>query len=523
MPKKAKTPPGQRLGKEEEDILKRLSVNEKKVLVALKGAPETTAEELLRPSGLSKTQEVVNAANWLVTKGLAKVKEEAEIHVRLDEEGRRHAQSGLPERRAVQGLAETDHDRATIQELVATGAVDKDEAGILIGWLKRKGWANVEKKAEGLELVLTEKGRDPQPGGDEELLEHLLAGERRVDEIDEKAYKDLKGRKGILLERQATTRYYTLTQLGTTLAESGITIEEGIGQLDPDILATGAWREKELRPYAVDMHVPTASGGKPHPMTLLIEEIREVFVSMGFQEIATDYIENAFWNMDVLFIPQGHPAREMQDTFYLQHPTKRQDDPGLLEAIRHVHEDGGDTGSTGWGGTWSQDEAERTLLRTHTTVGTIRYLHENPDKACKVFSIGRVFRKETMDATHLPEFHQIEGIIKEPTANFRSLVGILRTFYKRMGFEDVRLRPAYFPYTEPSMEVEVKHAGGWMELGGAGIFRPEVTQPIGVKDPVCAWGLGLERLAMMRFQLDDIRDIYLSDVDWLRGAPLRQR
>ncbi len=507
----------------EQETLKRLSGNEKKVLLALKDHPGATADELVEPTGFEKAQEVVNAANWLVTKGLVAVDEETRLHARLAEEGKSHAQNGLPERRVVDALAKIDGGRASLQQLVADGAIAKTESGIVIGWLKRKGWAQLEKGEEGPEVVLTQKGRKSEPGQDEKLLETLASGEHPVDSLDEKAYKELKSRKGILVEREASTRRYTLNDAGRRLAESGIQVDDEVGQLTPEMLATGAWRDQALRPYDVDMHVPTPSGGKPHPLNLLIDEIREVFVAMGFQEIATDYIENAFWNMDVLFIPQGHPAREMQDTFYLDHPGRRPAPENLAAVIQDVHETGGGLGSTGWGGQWSREESERTLLRTHTTVGTIRYLHDHPEEPCKVFSIGRVFRKETMDATHLPEFHQIEGIIKEPTANFRSLVGILRTFYKRMGFEDVRLRPAYFPYTEPSMEVEVKHAGSWMELGGAGIFRPEVTQPIGVKEPVCAWGLGLERLAMMRFNLADIRDIYLSDVDWLRSAPLRQR
>ncbi|MCD6461277.1 MAG: phenylalanine--tRNA ligase subunit alpha, partial [Thermoplasmata archaeon] len=174
--------------------------------------------------------------------------------------------------------------------------------------------------------------------------------------------------------------------------------------------------------------------------------------------------------------------------------------------------------SRGWEYDWSRKEAERAVLRTHTTVNTIRYLYEHPDEPCKVFSIERVFRNESIDATHLPEFYQIEGIVMEPGANFRMLIGLLKEFYKRLGFEEVRVRPAYFPYTEPSMEVEVRFKDTWLELGGSGIFRPEVTLPLGVKHPVLAWGLGLERLTMMRLGLSDLRDLYISDVDMLRRA-----
>ena len=153
-------------------------------------------------------------------------------------------------------------------------------------------------------------------------------------------------------------------------------------------------------------------------------------------------------------------------------------------------------------------------------MNTIQYLAQNPTDPCRVFAIDRVFRKESIDRTHLPEFHQIEGIIMEPGANLGMLVSTLKTFYAKMGYPEVRVRPAYFPYTEPSLEVEVKWRGKWLELGGAGIFRPEVTEPLGIKDPVCAWGMGLERLAMLVLGLDDIRQLYISDLEWLRNQPI---
>ena len=255
-------------------------------------------------------------------------------------------------------------------------------------------------------------------------------------------------------------------------------------------------------------------------MQSLIERIRSIFLEMGFSEISGDYVQTAGWNMDALFIPQDHPAREMQDTFYLDDPASMDIEQARLEQWRSIHEHGGDTGSTGWGGKFSDEVAKSCLLRTHTTVNTIRHLAERPDEPCRVFAVGRVFRKESIDRTHLPEFHQIEGIIMEPEANLPMLVTTLKTFYEKMGYPEVRVRPAYFPYTEPSLEVEVKWRGEWLELGGAGIFRPEVTEPLGCKWPVCAWGMGLERLAMLVLGLDDIRQLYISDLEWLRQQPI---
>jgi phenylalanyl-tRNA synthetase alpha subunit len=288
--------------------------------------------------------------------------------------------------------------------------------------------------------------------------------------------------------------------------------------------------EAELRPYDVKAFAPAAYPGKRHPVQDIVEKIRRIFLDMGFHEIGGHLARTAFWNLDALFIPQDHPAREMQDTFYLTEPRRvplrgtgalaDELDGDVVDAIGTVHRDGGETGSTGWGQAWSEEEASQVLLRTHTTVDTISHLARHPGAPQRIFEVGRVFRKERLDATHLPEFHQVEGIVVEEGANLDMLVGLLRTFYVKMGFEDVRVRPAYFPYTEPSLEVEALYNDEWLELGGAGIFRPEVTQPLGVEHPVLAWGLGLERLAMMVLGLEDIRELYMSDVDWLRNAPL---
>ena len=225
--------------------------------------------------------------------------------------------------------------------------------------------------------------------------------------------------------------------------------------------------------------------------------------------------------MDVLFTAQDHPARELHDTFYLSNPDKidLSDDSELVDVIKQVHENGWKTGSRGWGYRWSLEEAQKTLLRTHTTVNTIRRISQNPELPFKLFSIGRVFRNEAMDSTHLPEFMQIEGIVCEEGANFDMLCALLKEFYSRMGIPRIRIRPSYYPYTEPSADVEIFFNEQWMELGGSGIFRPEVTEPLGVHEPVLAWGFGLERLAMPVWGLKDIRDIYISDIDWLKKMP----
>jgi phenylalanyl-tRNA synthetase alpha chain len=249
-----------------------------------------------------------------------------------------------------------------------------------------------------------------------------------------------------------------------------------------------------------------------------IEKIRRIFLSMGFTEIQGDFVLPAFWNFDALFQPQDHPARDQLDTFYLSNPSKMPlPDERVVRRVAEVHETGGSTGSTGWRYPWNRAEAERAVLRSHTTPITLRWLGEHPEPPQKAFIIGRVFRPDAIDVTHLPEFHQIEGVVMEDGANLAQLIGIIEEFYRRLGFARAKFRPGYFPYTEPSMEPEAQRPDGrWMELGGSGIFRPEVTAPFGLKAPVLAWGLGLERVIMAIEGISDIRQLYLSDLDWLR-------
>jgi phenylalanyl-tRNA synthetase alpha chain len=268
---------------------------------------------------------------------------------------------------------------------------------------------------------------------------------------------------------------------------------------------------------------------------------------MGFAEVVSPMVESAFWNFDALFQPQDHPAREMQDTFYMRHPAttplpgegreqgagsteKNEGSSGssllaprsLLDNVRRTHEDGWETGSEGWGYTWSPDRSRQVVLRTHTTAATIRALAANPNPPGKFFCVGWTYRNETISFKHLPVFHQVDGIIIDEEANLASLMGTLQEFYSKMGFGRVKFKPAFYPYTEPSVDVVVymESRGKWIEMGGAGIFRPEVTLPLGCKYPVLAWGLGIERLAMIRFGLSDIRELYGTNLGELEKVPL---
>jgi len=445
-------------------ILLELSSYEKKLLLTLdelggSGSPE----EILAKGGFKKLVEIMNASSWLRSKKLVEIKEDIKVKYYVDVEGEKFLKEGFPEKKAL-GFIIKQGGTTSLRDLGSV--LDKNELTIAMG-------------------------------------------------------KDLLSRKKVIKEKEVVTSIIFLNDNGRKILEKGLEFKEEISQITPSVIKKGEWKNKVIRPYDIYAFSPAKHGGKPHPLMILINQIRQIFLEMGFEEIEGDFVESCFWCMDVLFIPQDHPARDMQDTFYCKNPSRLKiEDENFLKKIAEIHENGGMTSSEGWGYKFSVDESKKTILRTHTTVNTIRYLYKNPLPPSKVFSIGRVFRKENIDATHLPEFYQIEGIIHEENTNFRQLIGVLKEFYRRMGFEKIRFRPAYFPYTEPSMEVEVLWDGSWMELGGSGIFRPEVTEPIGIKNPVLAWGLGLERLAMLKLGLTDMRNVYISDLGWLKNNPL---
>lgn len=316
----------------------------------------------------------------------------------------------------------------------------------------------------------------------------------------------------------------TLVKPGRELDSVLKELSEEISSLTTEIIVSGIWRRKRFKKYDLNEKAFIAAPGKLHPMHELVREIREIFLSMGFVEATGPLIELAFVNFDMLFQPQDHPARDMQDTFYLKRPKYGNINYPeiIINQVKQTHEDGWITGSSGWGGEWSIAEARKLLLRTHTTSVSVRKVYELGESEAKIFSVGRVFRNETVDYKHLAEFMQVDGIVISKEGSVRELMGIIKEFYTKLGFKDIKFWPSYFPYTEPSLQpsIYVGKWGKWLELGGAGIFRPEVTYPLGVKWPVLAWGLGIERILMIKYDLNDIRVIYDNNLRWLRHIPI---
>ncbi len=486
--------------------------------------------ELAEELGVDQSR--VSAACFMRAEaGQVRVEERPEREFRLGPRGRAMA-GNFPERAVVEALAAQDGP-VPIGDLAGLTGLDKKEAGQSLRWLQKKGWA---RKEQG-KLVLLEAGRAAlrSEGPDERLVAFLAQrheeGAAGIEEselvaagIDLPAARALlAGRSGVVDERVRMRRFVSLTNAGRALWESGVQARKQVNQLTSELLVGGGWREVDLRPYDVRLESEPTFPGKSHPLVRVFQKTRRVFFELGFSEIVSPYVESSFWDFDALFQPQDHPAREMQDTFYIARPERcRLPDQEVVEAVRRTHEDGGDTGSVGWGYRWDRDLAARPVLRTHTTATTIRALAENPNPPRKVFCVGPVFRRETVDYKHLPMFHQVDGIIIDENASFATLLGTLRAFYTKMGFRKFQFRPGFFPYTEPSVEVFVwsEKKQDWVEMGGSGMFRPEVTEPFGCKTPVLAWGLGLERLAMFQYDLGSIGELYRARLSWLKETPL---
>jgi len=472
-----------------------LTLNEKRLLAALAKTGPKPADVPQVAAAMKATPEaVVQWAHLAMDNGLVRLDRIVATSYTYTEEGSAYRAAGLPETQLLKAIGDAGIPLAELQKHPAFK--------IGFGQLRKKGLITVA----GTQVTKT---TGASTAADESALADPGAAGARA--------KDLIKRK-LLTETESVRYTVTLTPAGATLAAQGFNLTEEIGTLTRDQILSGMWKNASLRKYDIHKLPKTVYPGKSHPYQRLIDEMRQILLEMGFTEMHGGIVQSAFWNFDALFQPQDHPAREMQDTFYLKEEAPL---PKGWELLRNMHEHGGETSSTGWGGKWNPDKAKQCVLRTHTTSLSIQYLVNHPEPPVKAFCIGRVYRREAIDPTHTPEFEQLEGIVMDKGVTFRHLLGFLKEFYQRMGFEDVRFRPGFFPYTEPSVEPEIYVDGlGWVEMGGAGVFRQEVTAPWGVTYPVLAWGLGVSRVAMFRLGLKDLRQLYQSDLEWIRNSPV---
>ena len=469
---------------------------------------------------------LMSAINDLIKYNLGDFKEKEVNQVLLNKEGESYLSKGLPERQLLSILLSNKIREINIPNFLKLSKLDKKIFYIGINYMKKNKWIAQSKVSDEIKILLIQ---DNFPESELEVVLKKFEDSSKLNYLDlsskEKENIDFLNKRKLIKKEKKIQREIILTEKAKKISFSQIKELKQVSKLTSEMITSGNWKNYNIKSFDISKPGPLLQSGKIHPMINLINEIREIFLSMGFTEIRGPIVESAFFNFDALFQPQDHPARELHDTFYLNKPkVAKLPQKKAIQAIKNTHENGGDSGSLGWGYEWDENIAKKTLLRTHTTATTIRRLAEyykNNDKPpIKVFSIDRVFRNEKLDKSHLAEFTQIEGIIIDENVNLSNLISIIKEFYRKIGFEKIITRPGFFPYTEPSMEISVYYdkLGKWLEMGGSGIFRPEVTYPWGIKNPtrVLAWGLGLERLAMLKFQRADIRDLYINPIKWLR-------
>jgi len=407
----------------------------------------------------------------------------------LTDEGKKYLTEGLPEKRLI--------------DLLKGGPIDfkkaKDQIegfSIALQWSKKNDWVEIK---DGNIQIANEPDKIPE----QEALVKVNKGE----EIDDNLVSILLKRKLIELERE------TLAKKAEKFVGKEVT------HLTPELIKTGKWKEVTLKPYNVEFVGKKIYPGKRQPYNQFLMKVRKKLAELGFVEMGGPLIETEFWNFDALFQAQNHPSRSWTETYSLKSP-KHGDLPEkkIVENVKATHENGWKTGSTGWGYKWDPRKAAQLMPRAHTTPCSARQLVDNPEIPGKYYALGRCFRPDVIDATHGIEFNQLEGIVIDQSLTFKNLLGLLKMFAIEVaGAEKVKFFTDYYPFTEPSAQLSAKHPDlGWIEFGGAGIFREELTKPLGIDAPVIAWGLGIDRLAMFKLGIKDIRYLFSQDLEWLR-------
>ncbi|MDD3263926.1 MAG: phenylalanine--tRNA ligase subunit alpha [Candidatus Nanoarchaeia archaeon] len=500
-------------------ITKSLSEDEKLVLKNFKTNQSYEIKDLIGDENQAKVQ---RAILWLSNKNLVTSEKSSFFQINLDENGVIFNKNGLPEENFLKFIKEKS---LTKEELINKG-LNQQEIGVSIGTLKKKGLMEMKQDGESQVFEITKNGLEYLKNDSLEYKFIKSNFPKKIEDLqpeEQFAFDNLFKRPKIVKKEEVKSNIITITDLGKEVIKNSYFDKELIGSLTKEMLQSKDYKGKDFKIYDLTSKVPSVYGGSLHPMTQVVNDVKSIFLKMGFKEMENSvWMESSFWCMDSMWIPQDHPAREVQDTFYLPYKSNLPNDKDLINKIKDVHENGGNTGSTGYGYKWDPEIAMKSLLRTHTTANSYRHFGKNKITIPgKYFYIGRVFRNETISWKNLPEFHQVEGFIIGEGLTIKHLMGAIKEFYAHMGVTKIRFKPTYNPYTEPSLEAYgyFEELGRWVELINSGIFRPESLAPYGINVPVIAWGLGLERLAMMKHSIKDIRKLIgtQTDVDFIRN------
>lgn len=463
------------------------------------------------------SQDVIANLNSLVSYDKIKYETLESIYYDITEEGKDILKKGSYELRLIQLLSDIGSlslkDKNFKTEDMSANEIKLGQAKAF-----RNGW--ITKTGEG-NLVIKDGAEVSQlPDVTKQQLE--LIEKNELETIDNKTIQDLKKRKLIL---QKKTISYKVTK-GSDFSVDLIKPET---EITSDMVTSGSYKDLKFKPLNFNSQGALPESGALHPLNKIKQEFRQIFFNMGFTEMPSNqYVESSFWNFDALYVPQQHPARDLQDTFYLKNPLTSDlpEDKKYIENIKAVHEQGA-FDSIGYRYNWKEDEAKKLVLRTHTTSISAAMLHKlaQDQKPARMFSIERVFRNEAVDATHLAEFHQVEGVLADYDITLGSLIKFMEDFFSKMGVENLKFKPTYNPYTEPSMEIFSWHEGlqKWVEIGNSGMFRPEMLESMGLPRglKVLGWGLSLERPTMIKYKVQNIRELlgHKVSLDFIEKNP----
>ncbi|SEW28175.1 phenylalanine--tRNA ligase subunit alpha [Natrinema salifodinae] len=487
-------------------------------------ADEATSVDALAAATDLPPETVTGAVFELEDEGLVAVTERVDETVAPTNEGRDYVEAGLPEVRLYEAALEAgaDSDPVSMGQVIGASGLEGGAVDIALSNYARKGYGAIDSGE-----ITADPDADPTADAEANALAALAdAGEAAVDSVDIDADTlDQLERRGLVERTESTIRQATLTERAVTELMGGIETAETVGQVTPELLTSGEWADVEFADYNVEADAEQFEGGKVHILRQTAERVKDVLVGMGFQEMEGPHVDADFWINDCLFMPQDHPARTHWDRFALEQPTHIDDLPtDLVDRVERAHREGvGDDGE-GYHSPWDEDFARALALRGHTTSLSTRYLAGQEigeiEPPARFFSVEKVYRNDTLDPTHLLEFFQIEGWVMAEDLSVRDLMGTFEEFYAQFGITDIEFKPHYNPYTEPSFELFGTHptTGEQVEIGNSGIFREEMLEPLGVECDVMAWGLALERLLMLMYGFEDIRDIHgtLCDLELLR-------
>ncbi|HLI46280.1 MAG TPA: phenylalanine--tRNA ligase subunit alpha [Geobacterales bacterium] len=464
------------------------------------------ASSLSRDLGIPYT----TLSSWieeLKYKGYVQIREEIYNRARLTEEGKKYAKSGLPE--FILALILKQEGPKSLEELKSSFNEKELDVAIMHG-LRKRFFEYFQGKLRFLEMKHDEE---------ETLIKEIASkGELILKDLNQ-AMKILRRRGLLEIDEVKVLSFKATDQIAAMIKEGKYDIIPEISKLTSEDIISKRWLQYPIKAYNLEAMPPVQYFGRTQVYMRFLEEVKKILLEMGFEEADWDYIMPELWNFDALFVPQDHPARDVQDTFRVAlDPLNIEED--FAAKVKEMHESAYKS-SLGWDYKWSAEIAKRLVLRTHTTPVSIRYVYINKDKEAKVFCISRNFRRDLPDRTHFIEFYQCEGIMVGKQLNFSNLLYFLREFANRLGLEKVKFKPSYFPFTEPSVEGAVYHSKlGWVEALPGGMFRPEMLRALGVESKVLAWGIGIDRLAMAYLGIDDIRDLFSKDLNYLRNARL---